>query len=73
MDCSLDLIEFVEDRPGHDDRYALDSSKIREELNWSESKNFEDGLQNTIDWYLNNDEWSKELSSDVFKSTPWKN
>ncbi len=73
MDCSLDLIEFVEDRPGHDDRYALDSSKIREELNWSESKNFEDGLQNTIDWYLNNDEWSKGLSSDVFKSTPWKN
>ena len=73
MNKSEDLIEFVEDRPGHDDRYALDSSKIREELNWSESKNFEDGLQNTIDWYLNNDEWSKGLSSDVFKSTPWKN
>mgnify|MGYP001323879300 CR=1 FL=1 len=73
MDCSLDLIEFVEDRPGHDDRYALDSSKIREELNWSESKNFEDGLQITIDWYLNNAEWYKGLSSDVFKPTPWKN
>jgi len=73
MDCSLDLIEFVEDRPGHDDRYALDSSKIRNELNWSESKNFEDGLQITIDWYLNNAEWYKELSSDVFKLTPWKN
>tara|TARA_Y100000996_G_scaffold213111_1_gene167416 strand:- start:574 stop:1560 length:987 start_codon:yes stop_codon:yes gene_type:complete len=73
MDCSLDLIEFVEDRPGHDDRYALDSSKIRNELNWSESKNFEDGLQITIDWYLNNAEWYKGLSSDVFKPTPWKN
>ncbi len=73
MDCSLDLIEFVEDRPGHDDRYALDSSKIRNELNWSESKNFEDGLQITIDWYLNNAEWYKGLSSDIFKPTPWKN
>ena len=73
MDCSLDLIEFVEDRPGHDYRYAIDSSKIRNELNWSESKNFEDGLQITIDWYLNNAEWYKGLSSDVFKPTPWKN
>ncbi len=73
MDCSLDLIEFVEDRPGHDNRYALDSSKIRKELNWSESMNFEDGLQITIDWYLNNDAWCRGLSSDVFKSTPWKN
>ena len=73
MGCSLDLIEFVEDRPGHDDRYALDSSKIRNELNWSESRNFEDGLQFTIDWYLNNAEWYNGLSSDVFKPTPWKN
>ena len=73
MGCSLDLIEFVEDRPGHDDRYALDSSKIRNELNWSESRNFEDGLQITIDWYLNNAKWYKGLSSDVFKPTPWKN
>ena len=74
MDLTLDLIEFVDDRPGHDLRYALDSSKIRNELKWSESRNFDDGLQETIDWYLNNNEWSNEISSDIFtSSTPWKN
>ena len=72
MDCSLDLIDFVDDRPGHDLRYALDSSKIRNELNWSETRNFEDGLQETIEWYLNN-EWSKDVPSDTFNPTPWKN
>jgi dTDP-glucose 4,6-dehydratase len=73
MDCSLDLIEFVDDRPGHDYRYALDSSKIRGELNWSESMTFEDGLQTTIDWYMNNNDWCEGISSNVFKATPWKN
>jgi dTDP-glucose 4,6-dehydratase len=74
MDLTLDLIEFVDDRPGHDLRYALDSSKIRNELKWSESRNFDDGLQETIDWYLNNNEWSNEIPSDIFtSSTPWKN
>ncbi len=73
MDRSLDLIEFVEDRPGHDLRYALDSSKIRNELNWSESRNFDDGIQDTINWYLSNNEWCKDVPSDVFKSNPWKN
>jgi len=73
MNCSLDLIEFVDDRPGHDFRYALDSSKIRNELNWSESRNFEDGLQDTIDWYLDNNNWSNDVPSDVFNPTPWKN
>lgn len=72
MNCSLDLINFVDDRPGHDLRYALDSSKIRNELNWSETRNFEDGLQDTINWYLNND-WSKDVPSNTFNSTPWKN
>lgn len=73
MDCSLDLIEFVDDRPGHDYRYALDSSKIRGELDWSESMTFEDGLQTTIDWYMNNNDWCEGISSNVFKATPWKN
>lgn len=73
MDCSLDLIEFVDDRPGHDYRYALDSSKIRGELNWSESMTFEDGLQTTIDWYMNNNDWCEGISSNVFNATPWKN
>jgi len=73
MALSSDLIEFVDDRPGHDLRYGLDSSKIRNELNWSESVDFDYGLEKTIDWYIKNKEWWKEISSDIFTSTPWKN
>ena len=73
MDCSSDLIEFVDDRPGHDLRYGLNSSKIRNELDWFESINFDDGLQKTIDWYMKNDYWWNEIESDIFASTPWKN
>ena len=72
MGKSEDAYYIAEDRPGHDDRYSLNSSKIRNELNWSESRTFEDGLQDTINWYLDND-WSKDVPSDVFNSTPWKN
>ena len=61
------------DRPGHDLRYGLDSSKIRNELNWSHSVDFDSGLEKTIEWYLKNNEWWKEISSDIFTSTPWKN
>ena len=73
MDCSNDLIEFVDDRPGHDLRYGLNSSKIRNELEWSESVNFEDGLKETINWYLNNTNWWADIQSNAFISTPWKN
>ena len=73
MNCSNDLIEFVDDRPGHDLRYGLNSLKIRNELDWSQSINFEDGLKETIDWYINNTSWWSEIQSDVFSSTPWKN
>ena len=73
MNCSSDLIQFVDDRPGHDLRYSLDSSKIRNELGWSESINFDDGLQETIDWYMQNNNWWNEVGSDIFDSTPWKN
>ena len=55
------LIEFVEDRPGHDFRYAINASKIKNELNWHPSENFESGLRKTISWYLNNEEWIKDL------------
>ena len=48
------LISFVEDRPGHDYRYSIDSTKIREELNWKPKVTFEEGLRKTILWYLNN-------------------
>ena len=73
MELSSEQIEFVEDRPGHDLRYALDSSKLRHEMNWSESKNFNDGLDETIDWYLNNSDWWNGLGSNILESTPWKN
>ena len=73
MGFTSELIEFVDDRPGHDLRYGLDSSKIRNELNWSHSVDFDAGLEKTIDWYMKNNEWWKEMSSDIFRSTPWKN
>jgi dTDP-glucose 4,6-dehydratase len=47
------LIQFVADRPGHDQRYAIDPKKIREELGFSPATSFEEGLQKTVDWYLN--------------------
>jgi len=73
MDKSEELIEFVEDRPGHDFRYSLDSSKIRNSLNWSSKINFDNGIQNTIDWYLQNPGWWKNIEKNTFNGTPWKN
>ena len=54
-----DLIEYVEDRKGHDYRYAIDPSKINEQLGWKPETKFEDGIIKTIDWYLKNPEWLK--------------
>jgi len=54
-------IEFVKDRLGHDRRYAIDSTKIQKELGWKPSLTFEEGIKRTIDWYLNNQNWIKEL------------
>mgnify|MGYP003303295589 FL=1 len=54
---SHDLIEFVEDRPGHDKRYAIDSSKIQNELSWSPQVCFDEGLKDTVRWYLDNESW----------------
>jgi len=67
-----DLIEYVEDRPGHDYRYSMSSEKIFHELNWSSKIKFEDGLQNTISWYLNNENSWMNVPSNVFNPTPWK-
>lgn len=53
------LINFVRDRPGHDQRYAIDASKINKELGWKLSVTFEEGLSKTINWYLSNPNWLK--------------
>jgi len=60
---SEELITYVKDRPGHDRRYAIDASKINRELGWKPSVTFEEGLAETIDWYLSNDEWLKNVTS----------
>ena len=56
-------IKYVEDRLGHDRRYAIDSSKIQKELGWHPSVTFEEGIKITIDWYLNNQDWIKRLEN----------
>ncbi|WP_428326218.1 dTDP-glucose 4,6-dehydratase [Nitrosopumilus sp.] len=73
LDKSEDLIEFVEDRPGHDFRYSLDSTKIRNELNWNPKTKFDLGLENTVKWYLENKKWWENISQDTLNPTPWKN
>ena len=57
------LITFVEDRPGHDQRYAIDASRIQEELGWTPSVTVEEGLAKTVDWFLNNQEWWQALQA----------
>jgi dTDP-glucose 4,6-dehydratase len=57
------LINYVKDRPGHDRRYAIDAGKINKELGWKPSVTFEEGLSQTIDWYLDNTEWLKHVTS----------
>ena len=67
-----DLIEFVEDRPGHDLRYSMNSDKIKNELGWRIKTDFEKGLEETIDWYIQHENYWKNLPTEVFESTPWK-
>ena len=63
---SAKLITYVKDRPGHDLRYAIDASKINKELGWKPSVTFEEGLERTIDWYLANEEWLKNVTSGAY-------
>lgn len=58
-----DLITFVSDRPGHDRRYAIDFTKLRQDLNWSPQESFETGLRKTIEWYLGNKAWIERVKS----------
>lgn len=64
---SEQLITYVKDRPGHDRRYAIDASKINKELGWKPSVTFEEGLSQTIDWYLQNTEWLKHVTSGEYQ------
>lgn len=66
-DVSEDLIEFVEDRKGHDRRYAIDSSKLREELGWVPLTSFKEGIKETIRWYINNGEWLNNIRTGAYK------
>ncbi len=70
MNKSGNLIEFVDDRPGHDLRYSLDSSKIRKSLKWTEKTAFQEGLEKTIEWYLKSDDQS--ITKESLNPTPWK-
>jgi dTDP-glucose 4,6-dehydratase len=61
------LKQFVTDRPGHDRRYAIDASKLKTELGWTPRETFESGLRRTLDWYLNNQEWSRRVTDGSYR------
>lgn len=61
LECSEDLITYVEDRKGHDRRYAIDPTKIKNDLGWYPETTFEEGIRKTIRWYLDNREWSDRI------------
>ena len=64
---SLGLITYVTDRPGHDARYAIDSSKLHDELGWEPSLQFEEGIEKTVRWYLDNQDWMDNVTSGDYK------
>jgi dTDP-glucose 4,6-dehydratase len=67
------LITFVEDRPGHDTRYSLDSSKLRTQLNWKPKFEFQKALESTIRWYVENEKWWTPFATEnILHPTPWK-
>lgn len=73
IDKPADLITFVEDRPGHDLRYSLDSSKLRCELDWKPNFSFEEALKETVNWYMHNEWWWKPLATEeILHPTPWR-
>jgi len=67
MDKNESYVEFIKDRPGHDKRYAIDFSKIKNELGWKPTVNFEEGLKKTVEWYKNNQNWWKNIKSGEYK------
>ena len=68
LDRPESLIQFVTDRPGHDRRYAIDPAKIERELGWKPEYNFDTGLEKTVRWYLDNEEWWKNILSGEYRN-----
>ena len=62
-----DLISYVQDRPGHDLRYAIDATKIKDDLGWVPAESFETGLRKTVEWYLNNQEWCRRVQDGSYQ------
>jgi dTDP-glucose 4,6-dehydratase len=62
-----DLITYVDDRPGHDMRYAIDASKIERELGWKPQETFESGIRKTVEWYLDNSEWCQHVQDGSYQ------
>ena len=69
LNKSEDLITYVTDRPGHDLRYAIDSSKIEKELGWERTYSFEDGMKETINWYVENEDWINNIKSGEYRNS----
>lgn len=70
---SEDLITFVNDRPGHDLRYAIDSTKAEKELGWKLTYNFDNGIKETVDWYMNNLDWINDIKTGKYKDSYQEN
>jgi len=67
------LIAHVQDRPGHDLRYAIDASKIQREIDWTPEESFESGIRKTVEWYLENIEWVSHIKSGAYQQWLEKN
>ena len=67
-ESSASLITYVKDRPGHDKRYAIDATKLCNELDWKPSVDFREGLSKTIDWYLENSKWMANITSGSYQA-----
>lgn len=68
QDALLNLIHYVKDRPGHDQRYAINCDKLKKELNWTQSLEFSEGLRKTVRWYLDNRKWVEDIKSGEYKN-----
>ena len=67
-DISLNQLRYVNDRKGHDLRYAIDSHKLNRELGWEPSPQFEEGIEKTVRWYLDNQEWMDHITSGEYEN-----